>query len=342
MASLLTTSTLVDEAIWHRGASASSPNERTFLRGIHHPISLKALLGLMAGACPGKAVRLTSAWVDRHPQAHAVLGKFNCEVGDLLVVWRERDGALNVVREVGWLLQAKMAAVPTVMSHHDPSSVNEYALYETPSDWSFALHHFKQRLGKFDLRFDADINTAAHAVPLARHWNYLQICYPRHRASAAWASPLQMLWDSTTVHKQAGFCDALLGMIPATPLNGVVLDGTNPEFARLCHALLAFTWPRNSRLARGPWQHNVMALVPADAGPARSMASAYLAMTAPEAWQVRRARPIQNEEGVSWLSSGSVPPDGDGLWTDRLDGEDGIGFGALVIDSIDLEPPRLG
>lgn len=249
---------LVDNLIWNIGLAKTPNNERNFLRGIHDPASLSILMSYLSSHQPGKAMRLTSTWVDKHPQAHPLSGAPNCEVGDLLVVWRQLDANRRVRHRVGWILQAKMADDPGLMTHSDPSSLKEYALYENSANWHFEVKHYTDSLGTFDLATDADLKTALVLPASTQHWNYLQIRKPK--AVPVWSTPLQTRWSRGTVHWLESLADAIASMMATSPGKGADLDTVNPQWTALCDALETFTASRDSTLAGGLWQHSCMAL----------------------------------------------------------------------------------
>lgn len=249
----------VDNLIWNTGLLGVPNSERNFLRAIHSPASLSALISYLSSRQPGRAMFLTSTWVDKHPQAYPLNGAKNCEIGDLLVLWRWLDVSGKVMRRVGWILQAKMAETPTRMSHRDSSSLREYALYEDRANWHFELKHGVQNLGSFDLTRDAHLDPATVLPASAQHWSYLQIRNPK--ATPVWATPLQTRWDSTGVgYWLEGFADGISSMMESSPGKGAVLDTVNPQWTALCDALETFAADRNSRLAGGSWQRSCVAL----------------------------------------------------------------------------------
>ena len=324
----------VDHLIWNIGLGIFPNNERSFLRGIHHRVSLEALLAHLSSHRPGEAIRLTSTWVDRHPQAHPVLAAFKCELGDLLVIWRLLDLQGNEIRRVGWMLQAKMADDPAIMGHRDPSSLNEYALYEKGLNWDFDVHHHAQHLGRFNLASDADLNPGMVLPSNVVHWNYLQIRRPRSRSAALWPTPLQWRWASSgAAHLFGGLAMGIASMMEAVPQRGAELHARNTEWTRLCDALLAFTAGRNSRLANGAWQLTCMALVPEE-------------WDSPElAHHLARERMINSDTppltpvwighvpGFGVFTSGPIDPsapDGESAGSDSEAG----GFGIVMVDSV--------
>lgn len=250
----------VDQLIWNIGLAKTPNNERNFLRGIHNPMALAALMAYLSSHQPGHAMRLTSAWVDKHPQARPQRGAFNCELGDLLVLWRLLDGSGRLLRRVGWMLQAKMADDASRMTHRDASSSKEYALYEDPSHWDFDVYHFAAHLGRFNLATDADIAPTLVSLGHVQHWSYLQIRSPN--SAPIWTTPLQARWNSGTAHWLESLAEAITSMMRASPDKGAELDTCNPQWTALCDALEAFTASRDSALAGGPWQRSCVAFVP--------------------------------------------------------------------------------
>jgi hypothetical protein len=161
------------------------------------------------------------------------------------------------------MLQGKMADDLAIMGHRDRSSLHEYALYENGTNWDLDVRHHAQHLGRFNLASDADLNPTMVLPTNVVHWNYLQIRDPRSRSTAMWPTPLQWRWASSgAVHHMGGLAMGIASMMDTIPRRGADLDVRNPEWTRLCDALLAFTAGRNSRLANGAWQRTCMALVP--------------------------------------------------------------------------------
>jgi hypothetical protein len=255
----------VDYRIWRAGVkrhlNEGVPNgdERTYLRGLHQYSSLGTLSNFLLSKIANSFIRTQSVWVDKHPQAHFGVND-NCELGDLLVllrVSRLQGNQLNSYR-VGWILQGKTTDDPKCVKHGDSSTLDEINLYENYLD--FSLRHFSQRLGTFDLNKDPDIGAGS----MNEKWSFLQFCLnDRFYNSNLWgASPIQRLWPLGSPAKSpsaahSSFADAILQMASGSGNSpsayGAVLD-RNPEWKKLCDTLLAFTRPRNSRLARGQWQ----------------------------------------------------------------------------------------
>ena len=219
--------TFVDNLIWNIGLAKTPNNERNFLRGVHDPMALAALMAYLSSNQPGQAMRLTSTWVDKHPQAHPRHGAFNCELGDLLVLWRLLDASGRVRRRVGWMLQAKMADDASRMTHHDASSKNEYALYEDSKHWHFDVRHFSQPLGTFNLATDVDIDPSVVPSADVQHWSYLQIRTPK--AIPAWGTPLQARWPTGTALWIESLAEAIASMMGTSPGKGTELDTCNPR-----------------------------------------------------------------------------------------------------------------
>lgn len=255
----------VDYRIWRAGVkrhlNEGVPNgdERTYLRGLHQYSSLGMLSNFLLSKIANSFIRTQSVWVDKHPQAHFGVNN-NCELGDLLVllsVSRLQGNQLNS-HQVGWILQGKTTDDPKCVKHGDSSTLNEINLYE--NYLNFSLRHFSQKLGTFDLNKDPDISAGS----INEKWSFLQFCLNGgfYNSNLWGASPIQRLWPLGTPPKSpsaahSSFADAILQMASGNGNSpsayGAVLN-RNPEWKKLCDALLAFTKSRNSRLARGQWQ----------------------------------------------------------------------------------------
>ncbi|MEA9830464.1 hypothetical protein VDG37_01550 [Xanthomonas campestris pv. raphani] len=329
--------TFVDHLIWNIGLLNTPNNERNFLRGIHSPASLSSLMSYLSSHQPGRAMRLTSTWVDKHPQAHPFSGAKNCEVGDLLVLWRQLDARGKVLRRVGWMLQAKMADAPERMNHRDSSSVKEYALYEESANWHFELKHATQNLGSFDLAKDTDLDPAIILPAGAQHWSYLQIRNPK--AVAAWTTPLQARWDSSGVGCWLeGLADSIASMMDPSPGKGAVLDAVNPQWTALCDALETFAASRDSRLAGGLWQHSCMALaVGLGTMPGFTLRLPVEELLGFPATSLVSYRGDSGFEGFT--ATGGAPKEPDRVSTE-FDG--GGGLGVIRVDSIGPEEGEAG
>jgi|GEM_PF-2015283 len=329
--------TFVDHLIWNIGLLNTPNNERNFLRGIHSPASLSALMSYLSSHQPGKAMRLTSTWVDKHPQAHPFSGAMNCEVGDLLVLWRRLDPRGKVLRRVGWILQAKMADAPARMPHRDSSSLKEYALYEEPANWHFELKHASQNLGSFDLTKDTDLDPAIVLPAGAQHWSYLQIRSPK--AVPVWTTPLQARWDSSG-HGcwLVGLADGIASMMEPSPGKGAVLDTVNPQWTALCDALETFAASRDSTLAGGLWQRSCMAL----AGSSGVTPEFVLRLAAEGLLDVPATGLVTYREGSGFegfTATGGAPKEPDRVSTE-FDG--GGGLSVVRVDSIGPEEGQGG
>ncbi|MEF9388285.1 hypothetical protein V4890_22070 [Ralstonia solanacearum species complex bacterium KE056] len=232
--------------------------ERTYLRGLHEPSALRLLRGALSR--PVWGVRLTSCWVDRHPQAHPLPTGANCEIGDLLMVVRylvPQAAGLQLNARRALLLQAKTADHPVRIAHADPSTRNEVALYTACQH--LELRHFKTVLGAFDLSRDTDLNR--HPSSDWPHWKFLQFCRDDvEYQNGAWPlSPIQSLWPlPVTGHAQAlSLTTTMRRLVVGDRAVGADMNASvNPEWTRLCETLLGFTRNRVSRLAGGNWQHH--------------------------------------------------------------------------------------
>jgi len=321
--------TFVDHLIWNIGLLNRPNNERNFLRGIHSPASLSALMSYLSSHQPGRAMRLTSTWVDKHPQAHPFSGANNCEVGDLLVLWRQLDPGFKVLRRVGWILQAKMADDPARMTHRDSSSLKEYALYEDSAHWHFELKHATQNLGSFDLAKDTDLDPAIVLPAGAQHWSYLQIRNPK--AVSVWTTPLQAKWNSSGVgYWLEGLADGISSMMDPSPGKGAVLDTVNPQWTALCDALETFAASRNSTLAGGLWQRSCMAVAGSSGAPPgfalRLAADGLVDFPPPDLVSYRKGSGFEG-----FTATRGAPKEPDRVSTE-FDG--GGGFGVVRVDSI--------
>lgn len=320
--------TFVDNLIWNIGLAKKPNNERNFLRGVHDPMALAALMAYLSSNQPGHAMRLTSAWVDKHPQAHPHGGVFNCELGDLLVLWRLLDGSGRVLRRVGWMLQAKMADAASLMTHRDASSKNEYALYEDSRHWDFDVYHFAEHLGRFNLANDVDIDPTAVLPADVQHWSYLQIRKPK--AIPVWGTPLQARWPTGTAQWIESLAEAIASMMGASPGKGAELDTCNPQWTALCDALEAFTASRDSALAGGHWQRSCMAFAPQPVAAPQFVAK----LAVQGVLDFPTLRPLMawgrpNFQAFSAGDGAPAIPEGE-----SGDFDEGGGFGVVRVDSI--------
>ncbi|NUO74594.1 MAG: hypothetical protein HOQ32_01130 [Lysobacter sp.] len=322
---------LVDHHIWNIGLAKTPNDERNFLRGIHDPASLSMLMSYLASQQPGMAMRLTSTWVDKHPQAHPLSGVPNCEVGDLLVHWRLIDAKGNVRRRVGWLLQAKMADDPGLMTHRDASSLKEYALYENSANWHFEVKHFGHKLGTFALASDTDLAPTIASPADVQHWSYLQIRKPK--ASPAWSTPLQARWDSGAANWLQSFAEGIVSMMAASPGKGAVLDTINPQWTALCDALETFAAGRDSTLAGGLWQRSCMAMAGSSTTTAPFVQD-LVAQGLDELPKVGRASMRADSRFQPFVSAGEGPVSPDRV---SMESDEGGGFGVVRVDSIGPE-----
>ncbi|BCM10519.1 hypothetical protein ACI2S5_11220 [Ralstonia nicotianae] len=267
---LLTDAEYTDYRLWELGIRRHwaehhhTGQERTYLRGLHTPLALRLLRGALSR--PAWGVRLTSCWVDRHPQAHPLPAGANCEIGDLLVVVRylvPQAVGVRVNAQRALLLQAKTADHPVRIAHTDPSTRNEIALYTACQH--LALRHFKAVLGTFDLSRDAHLNR--HPSSDWPHWKFLQFCRDDvEYQNGVWPpSPIQSLWPlPVTGHAQASSLTTTMQRLVVGDRDvGADMDAlVNPEWTRLCETLLRFTQNRVSRLAGGSWQHHAFETLP--------------------------------------------------------------------------------
>ncbi|BEU74861.1 MULTISPECIES: hypothetical protein [Ralstonia solanacearum species complex] len=318
--------------------------ERAYLRGLHAPNALRVLRGALC-RLPVWGVRLTSCWVDRHPQAHPLPTGANCEIGDLLVVVRHvvrQASGLWVRSRRALLLQAKTADHPDRIAHADPSTQNEIALYTGCQQ--LELRHFKRSLGTFDLSQDADLNR--HPSNDWPHWKFLQFCrddaeYQR----GAWPpSPIQSLWPLALRHARASSLTATMQrLVDGDPDVGADMDASvNPEWTRLCETLLQFTGNRVSKLAGGSWQHHVA--FASSHGLLPTAPVARVASAGTQFWQTGfqlarhpRARLLFD------AMLGAVPPDDwrlpPDLPADDFHDDEGPGISTLLIDVL-ADPDR--
>lgn len=295
----------IDFAIWSLACHLySRPIERQFLRTLHHRPILATIASALS-AYFGAAVRLSSSWIDRQPQAHPLSKNFpSCELGDLLIVTRVVVGN-SKPRRVGWILQGKRSPTLSLSAAGGSSTSHEIELYEDHSNWVFHVLNGKSRLGTYNLVGDVAISPACSAMARATHWHYLLFsecaAYPRTFQAS---TPVQWLWSTRGPVSVGSFGAALLDMIqPSPPIKGVELDATrNPEWTRLCDDLIALTKTKpNARLPGGPWHHEVVMLN----------------------WGPEAERCVANTDGGG--ADGTAPPD------TQSDGE-GSGMPTLLVD----------
>lgn len=254
---------VTDDRIWQRaiaGARRVPPDERDFLRGLHHPNSLADLARLIGSSYPSAKVSIRSSWIDRHPQTYPRPGGFNVELGDLLVVTRTRQlGQPLIDPGVGWILQGKCVVSSPSFNTSIGSTPKEIELYEQTANWDFDLRNGSQKLGSYDIRLDGDIDPAVVSLSSSRHWHYL--LFRKSTLSPGWSppSPIQWVWPRTVaLIANDSFSGGILASLTRPmPRKGVILDPkTNAEWRRLCLTLISLTKRKAPRsLPGGPWHH---------------------------------------------------------------------------------------
>jgi hypothetical protein len=129
-------------------------HERNFLRGLHHPETVKMVAQQMADAT-GSRVLLASAYIDSTPlftwTPKGAGSSVNGEIGDILLIAKVFDGK-NRVQHYASFLQAKVTNQPNDVDRHGngkpigSSTVKELGLYH---DWPPV--HFKSGSRLYDV-----------------------------------------------------------------------------------------------------------------------------------------------------------------------------------------------
>ncbi|MDB0527273.1 hypothetical protein LBW56_11275 [Ralstonia solanacearum] len=316
--------------------------ERAYLRGLHAPHALRLLRSALCRG-PAWGVRLTSCWVDRHPQAHPLPSGAHCEIGDLLVVVRylalQASGLRTTFRRA-LLLQAKTADHPDRIAHADPSTRNEIALYTGCQQ--LALHHFAQRLGTFDLSRDTHLNR--HPSIHWPHWKFLQFCrddteYQR----GTWpASPIQSLWPlPSSGHGSITSLTAAMRRLVAGDRDvGADMSAANPQWTQLCETLLQFTQARVSKLAGGSWQHHAafatsLGPLPASKAAALESDGTQFRQTGFHFARHQWMQPLLSAMRRAVLQDGQRPPEPPRDWpVGDFPVDEGPGISTLLIDVV--------
>ena len=235
---------MMDAQLWQSGAAspklAGSAIELDFLRGIHNPISLKALQ-MWLQSHTNNHIRLTSVWLDKYgnvvPASFPAGLTYNYqELADLAIF--VRDAKDPFVDEWMWLLQGKVTQSKLAKLPASVSTPREIHLFESMPVFKW---HGNHSLGhNFNLRSD-------FAGPMVdyKHWSFLcfeadtqAACYPQF-ISARWPGTLSIATQETS------FSDELAEIVrhfsianPPHSLYGAPLGLRNPNWDDLATQIL--------------------------------------------------------------------------------------------------------